>query len=148
MKLDRIVLSTDLSPASLEALKPALALDPTGSAKITVVTVVEEFSAAPHGAPLAPPITPVDNEVLKRDAQAALEAWCRENGSEAECVVVTATDVSRSVIEFAEERDADLLVLATHGRTGFRHLVLGSVAEAILRGSRCPVLVFPQPKKN
>ncbi len=147
MKLDTIVLSTDLSPASLEALTPALGLAPKGSAKWILVTVVEAFTEAPHGAPLAPPVPPADTQAREDDARAALASWCAEQGVEAELVVLHARNVAGAIDEFALERGADLLVLATHGRQGFRHLVLGSVAEAILRGAQCPVLVFPQPKK-
>lgn len=147
MKLDTIVISTDLSPASLGALTPAFDMVPKGSAKLILVTVIEEFIAAPHGAPLAPPVAPVDTQARKDDARSALASWCSEHGVEAELEVLSSNDVAGAIDGFALERGADLLVLATHGRRGFRHMVLGSIAEAILRGAQCPVLVFPQPKK-
>jgi nucleotide-binding universal stress UspA family protein len=43
----------------------------------------------------------------------------------------------------ADEWDADLIILGTHGRTGFDHFISGSVAEGVVRKSRCPVLVIP-----
>ena len=147
MQLDTIVISTDLSPASLEALTPAFGIAPKGSAKLIVVTVVEAFIAAPHGAPLAPPAPPIDTQARMDEARGALAGWCAEQGVEAELEVLSSNDVAGAIDEFALERGADLLVLATHGRRGFRHMVLGSIAEAILRGAQCPVLVFPQPKK-
>jgi len=41
----------------------------------------------------------------------------------------------------AEEKDVDLIVMATHGRSGVRRLVLGSITEKVVRASACPVLV-------
>jgi nucleotide-binding universal stress UspA family protein len=48
---------------------------------------------------------------------------------------------SEEIVKAAEEQRADVIVMATHGRTGIRHLLLGSVTEKVLRASSCPVLV-------
>ncbi|HZP42431.1 MAG TPA: universal stress protein [Candidatus Binatia bacterium] len=45
------------------------------------------------------------------------------------------------MLDVAAERDADLLALGTHGRSGLAHVLLGSVAEAVIRAARCDVLV-------
>jgi nucleotide-binding universal stress UspA family protein len=45
-----------------------------------------------------------------------------------------------TIVRFARERKADLIVMATHGRTGLEHMVLGSVAEKVVRLAPCPVL--------
>jgi universal stress protein A len=50
--------------------------------------------------------------------------------------------VAKAVVQVAAEVEADLIVLKTHGRTGLSHLLLGSVAEAILRTAPCPVLTL------
>jgi universal stress protein A len=47
---------------------------------------------------------------------------------------------------FAEDKQCDLIVMGTHGRTGLKHFFLGSVAEHIVRHARCPVLVLRTPK--
>ena len=47
---------------------------------------------------------------------------------------------ARTIAEYAAERGADLIVMGTHGRTGFAHLLLGSVAERLVRTAPCPVL--------
>jgi nucleotide-binding universal stress UspA family protein len=52
------------------------------------------------------------------------------------------TDV---ILEAADEYEADVIVMGTHGRTGFRRLVLGSVTEEVLRKARCPVLTVKAP---
>jgi nucleotide-binding universal stress UspA family protein len=52
-------------------------------------------------------------------------------------------DVAHRINEMANEWRADLIVMGTHGRRGFRRMVLGSVAERVLRGAACPVLMIP-----
>jgi nucleotide-binding universal stress UspA family protein len=47
------------------------------------------------------------------------------------------------IVEVAQSRGVDLIVMGTHGRTGVRHLLLGSVAERVVRAAPCPVLVVP-----
>lgn len=49
------------------------------------------------------------------------------------------------ILEAADEYDADIIVMGTHGRTGFRRLVLGSVTEEVLRNALCPVLTVKSP---
>lgn len=55
---------------------------------------------------------------------------------------LSAVDIE--ITDYAQKNEADLIVIATHGRTGIRHLILGSVAERVLRSSKCPVLVGPK----
>ena len=50
------------------------------------------------------------------------------------------------ILRAAEESDCDLIVMASHGRTGAKRIMLGSVAETVLRGSRCPVLIVKTPE--
>jgi len=52
-------------------------------------------------------------------------------------------DVAHRINQTADEWHADLIVMGTHGRRGFRRMVLGSVAERVLRGAACPVLMIP-----
>jgi universal stress protein A len=49
------------------------------------------------------------------------------------------------ITRLAEEIKADLIIMGTHGRTGLAHLLVGSVAERVVRTSKCPVLIVPQP---
>lgn len=52
------------------------------------------------------------------------------------------------IIEFAKTNNVDLLVISTHGRTGVKHLLLGSVAEQVVRQSPCPVTIVPIKSSN
>jgi universal stress protein A len=53
-----------------------------------------------------------------------------------------------TIVRLAEEEDVDMIVLGSHGRTGITRLLMGSVAEAIVRKAHCPVLVYKQPVKK
>jgi nucleotide-binding universal stress UspA family protein len=53
----------------------------------------------------------------------------------------------QEIIEFAEEKDVDLIVIGTHGRTGLKHTFFGSVAEMVLRHSAVPVFIIPCEEK-
>jgi nucleotide-binding universal stress UspA family protein len=55
-------------------------------------------------------------------------------------VQVTAGHPADAIVRTAEELDVDLIIMATHGRTGVAHMVLGSVAEKVVRHAPCPVL--------
>lgn len=52
---------------------------------------------------------------------------------------------AKEIARYAADRDIDLIVMGTHGRTGVAHAVMGSVAEQVLRSASCPVLVVRQP---
>ena len=57
-------------------------------------------------------------------------------------------DPAGEICRIAAEEGAELIVLGTHGRTGILRLLMGSVAESILRHAPCPVLVYRQPEKG
>lgn len=54
-------------------------------------------------------------------------------------------DAAAEILQVADEVGADLIVLGTHGRTGLGRVLMGSVAEAVLRRARCPVLTLKSP---
>ena len=59
---------------------------------------------------------------------------------------VPAGDAARAIVSYARDHAIDLVVLGTHGRTGFSHALLGSVAERVVRTAPCPVLHRPQSR--
>jgi nucleotide-binding universal stress UspA family protein len=70
-------------------------------------------------------------------------------GLEVEPQVVIAEDVAKAIVDFAEKEGADLIAMATHGRSGIREVVQGSVAAAVVRAGSVPVLlVRPAAKKD
>jgi nucleotide-binding universal stress UspA family protein len=149
MKFEHILLTTDLSPESLRPCKQINELAVAMGARITLLHVVHEFVAVPYGAPLAPPLTSPDLSGAIEHARLALEDQKSALNTTAavETDVITGDNVHKAICKYAEQHGVDLIALSTHGRTGFRHMALGSVAEAVLRHAAVPVMSFPQPAK-
>lgn len=147
MKFSHILLTTDLSDESLRAFAPSADLARTNGAKLTLLHIVQDVPMAPHGAPLAPPISAPDVGSLIESARQRLkdQASLVAGDIEVDCAVSTGADIAEEVASYAHENGCDLITLSTHGRTGFRRFVLGSIAEAILRHAHVPVMCFPRP---
>lgn len=149
MKIEHIVVGTDLSPEGLTCCTPVADFAREVGARVTLLHVVATVSAIPHGAPLAPPVEEPGVADDIDEAQKALETHGTtfQDGLDVTPVVVTGRDVAQTIVDYAKEHGADLIAVATHGHTGFRHLVLGSVAEGVVRRSPLPVLVLPRPDR-
>jgi nucleotide-binding universal stress UspA family protein len=141
--VERIVVPTDGSEASFAAVPHALALAERFDALVEVVAVVDERSKE-----RVYTVQTALEEVaggLEATAQRATErvaAQARNRGLDVETTVVDGIP-SRTVCAHAEASGADLVVLASHGRTGLAHYLLGSVAERVVRNSVVPVLTAP-----
>lgn len=70
-------------------------------------------------------------------------ARIREAGIDVEELVVDAVSPHEAILEVAEERQVDLIVMGTHGRTGLARAVIGSVADRVVRHARVPVVLVP-----
>jgi nucleotide-binding universal stress UspA family protein len=141
LPISNILFPTDLSDRSRAAFPLAAALARDHRASLTLVHVREvpalpfaEFGAVP------PADLPTRDEVL-----AKLEAF--EPPDEAINVehVVADGSPAEEIVRVARERHSDLIVMGTHGRTGLSRLLLGSVAEEVMRRAPCPVLTLKEP---
>jgi nucleotide-binding universal stress UspA family protein len=146
MQIRKILLTSDLSDESERAFAPVAELATERGAKIVLLHVVDDVPIPPAGAPLAPPLHAPDLEATAEAARARLIEQSAKLGPrlEVEVAVSLGPDPARSIVEAAREHGADLIALTTHGRTGFRRLVLGSIAEGVVRHSHVPVLVIPR----
>jgi nucleotide-binding universal stress UspA family protein len=125
MKLESVLLATDFSSASEYAERLAMDMAQAGHARLHVVHVV-------------PPVT------APGDAAERLTQLVRRIGpGVAVETAVLSGRPPREIIRYAREKDASLIVLGTHGRTGVSHALLGSVAEAVVRLAGRPVLTVP-----
>jgi universal stress protein A len=140
-RIQRILVPTDFSPTSDIALQYAIDIAPAGAA-LHLLHVIDETSlmaAYPDGLYLELPglRARLIEEGARRLADAATQF------AAAQATLTTEVVVGRpavSIAEAAKTREADLIVMGTHGRGGFAHLMLGSVAERVLRAAPCPVL--------
>jgi nucleotide-binding universal stress UspA family protein len=140
-----ILVPTDFSEGARDALRLASELAKTHHAKVVILHVTELPPGLDTGTMIAPapggiPITVVD---FAREQALAWMAQDRAQFVDKGIDVTIRIEVGPAVdtvIEIATEIRADLIVVGTHGRTGFAHFVLGSVAERIVRRAPVPVL--------
>ncbi len=143
MNIQRILAPTDFSELSKQGLTSALELAETFGAKLLLLHVVEPPTYPVEGImPSQLGTTMLDD--LERQASRDLAQMLSEtHGSKVEVTRrVVAGIPYRKIVEVAEEEKSDLIVMTTHGRTGFSHLVMGSVTEKIVRTAPCPVLTI------
>jgi nucleotide-binding universal stress UspA family protein len=132
-----IVVPVDFSPESWAAVHEALPLA-TGPEALHVVHVLPPIVAADPAAAWEVQAGPADVERV-RDLLARRLA---EEGLAAAQVRVRVGDPGCEIAALADELRAELIVLPSHGRTGLRRLLIGSVAERVVRLAACPVLVL------
>lgn len=142
---ERILIAVDGSAASEEALEPGAAagLLREGS-RITLAQVVEPPSGMLSRTLLLPTF---DRTAMEREAATArlaqLAKQLREGGLAADVKVVIGAGVAAQILELARAEGSDLIVVGTHGAGGVERLLLGSVADKVVRGATQPVLVVP-----
>lgn len=146
MEPKKILLTTDLSEESLRTFKPMAEFAAAQQARVTLLYIVEDVPIVAHGAPLAPPIHAPSIPSLIEDAEKRIAEQAAEmpGGLDVQTCVISAPRVAEAIATYATEHDFDLIALSSHGRSGFRRLIHGSVAEAVLRHAHVPVLVFPR----
>ncbi len=135
----RILVPTDGSAEGQRAVAHAVDLAEVHNAEISAVYVVN--TAAYNGLPMETAWEGIDT-LLRQDAHGALETV--EQLGERRGVPVDTTVIegspSKQILRLAETDDCELIVMGTHGRGGIDRLLLGSVAEKVVRGARVPVL--------
>jgi len=132
-----ILVPTDGSDASAAAVDHAVDLADRYDARIHALYVVDSGSYGVLGES-----TPTVVEALREEGSRAVSTVAEtaaDAGVEAETAVVEGA-VHRSILDYADETDADLIVMGTHGRQGIDRYLLGSVTERIVRSSSVPVL--------
>ena len=141
VQIHRILFPTDFSPSSQQAQNYACALAEKFSAELHALHVVPDPMPVPgpEGSWILP-----DYSVPKIVHEAELELAVRmEAALTGEIAVVRSVQVGTTVhaiIDYANKHEIDLIVIGTHGHTGLSHLLLGSVAEKVVRLATCPVL--------
>jgi len=149
----KILCPTDFSEPSMEAVRAANELTLHFAAKLYLAHVIRGTPGVGLGR-FGEGLDAFDivgyEKALARDARRRLKDLIGNIVSnEARVgVVVTLGDPAKGILEIAEKEKVDLIVIATHGRTGWPHLVTGSVAEKVVRHASCPVLTIRMPRKQ
>ena len=142
--IKNILVPTDFSSLSQSALEYARDLADNMNAAIHILHVIDKSM----------PFVPGKQNLSEAELAAALEADARkqlsafiaetENDTSIKVIGVIKHGIDfEEIVKYTKEIQAELIVIATHGRTGIMHSLLGSVAEKVIQHAKCPVLVIP-----
>ena len=132
-----IVVATDFGDASNLALEYARVLAARFDAEVRLLHVVE--TPRPMGTEIYVPALTITTEQAITDAQRLMsEALATFTGAPVVGQVLVGYPAQK-IVEYASDHDVDLVVMGTHGRGGLTHLLMGSVAERVVRTAPCPV---------
>lgn len=150
IEIRNILHPTDFSPLSLHALEYAKFLAESTSARLHCVHIVDDalqywMSTDMMAAPIAPPL-----DDLVAQATEHMKSFLSEHLEDMGKVQweIRTGRAFVEIIRQARAKEADLLVMGTHGRTGISHVLMGSVAEKVVRKSPCPVLTVRSPEHD
>jgi len=151
-RLPGILVPLDGSALSEAALEPAIRMAGIWGASVTLVRVVQPVFLATD--PALPLPSAYDEELTVMEREVA-ETYLRriagrlgKQGVEASVVTLVGGATAASIIDLARAGQIGLIALATHGRAGIGRLLLGSVADKLVRGADLPVLVVPAPRQS
>ena len=151
MQIRSILLPTDFSECGNYALSYAASLARTFRASIICINVIEPIVPTVGYSGMTEPLPIADiTEQLEDSAERELPklAECDEcAGLDVEELVVHG-EAASEIVRVAKERDVDLIVIASHGRTGLGRILFGSTAESVVRHASCPVLVVKPPQEE
>lgn len=133
-----IVVPVDFSSSSAPAVRTAVELA-TNAKDVHVIHVIQPLS----------PVSPLgvwgDEDVEQKlvdNAEKYLETFLASNEIEGVTTSVEVGSDGTRIVEYADEHKADLVVIPSHGRSGVKRALLGSVAERVIRHAHCPTLVL------
>jgi nucleotide-binding universal stress UspA family protein len=148
LPFQKILCPTDFSESSEAALAAAIEMASHFRAALHLVHVVPALPTpkADRNYTFA---VPEYEAALHAEAHEKLEAIVARVGRSAASPQYTIGhgDAGREIVRVADEWAADVIVIATHGETGWRHALFGSVAERVVRLARCPVLTVRPPRE-
>ncbi len=151
LSLRHILVPIDFSELSLRAIETAQQLARPFGATIHLVHVHEYHYLFPYMAPgesMPLSITTFLDEAEERAAH-TLKKWALDYElSPDDCYIREGFPVFHEICELAREKEIDFIVMPTHGRTGLKHLFLGSVAERVVQHAPCPVLIQRKPPQK
>ena len=151
LPVKKILCPTDFSEPSYEAVNAAKELAIHFDAELIlahVLSPVPIYPASPMGTgtAMSPEIYDKMEELAKESLLMTMKNRIPQDVN-AHSVLLKG-NASDEIIKHAEKEDVGLIVIGTHGLTGWRHLIFGSVAEKVVRQAGCPVLTIPAPSED
>jgi universal stress protein A len=155
IEIRRICVPTDFSDPADRALRYGAQLAKTFSAELHLLHVLQDFAMIVSDPEFAAAAVTVGDflQNMEKEANAHLERIASQDWWQAMDKVQVTKAVrngspAQEICSYARTNNIDLLVCGTHGRTGIKHLLLGSVAERLIRVSPCPVLTVRHPQHD
>ncbi len=145
IEFSRLLYLTDFSEPSEFAAPYAISIAGKYGCRIYVAHVVEPFTYADDGLNYGAQLR--EMEATARRLLDKTVASMIKTGADVRGVLLSGRPYAE-IVRFAEEEAIDLIVMATHGRSGVEHLLMGSVAEKVLRKSSCPVMTVRKPSNK
>jgi nucleotide-binding universal stress UspA family protein len=147
INLKTILVPSDFSDCSDEALHYGLELARRFNASVHLLHVVMDPATQPWGAEgfAAGPLFEAVGE-WKKQAEERLTSLVPETDRDRVTIVTRVATPYAEILAYAAASNADLIVMGTHGRGGVSHMLLGSIAERIVRRAPCPVLTVRRPE--
>lgn len=141
--ITRILVPTDFSDTADAALAYALSLADQVGAVVRLVHVFEDPDAVSLYSHAYVPMPAEMRAEILADVQRQLTTRAAASGHKKITTEVLTGPAAQTIVECAIEQQSDVIVMGTRGRHGVAHLLMGSVAERVLRTAACPVLVVP-----
>lgn len=129
-------------------MKYALRLSGEFGSEIAFLHILEPIMPLTfEGLSMPPPVLETESSEAEAPLK-ALVAAARRRGIATTKAISRRGIASHEIVETARELDVDLIVMATHGRTGWKHFAIGSTAERVVRAAPCPVLVVREKEHD
>jgi len=148
IRIKNVLVATDFSEPSTVALEYGREIARTYDATLHVIHVTEDLRWR-FAADATPAFPAGAQEDLEAAARTRLDAILNDEDRtqlRARAVVNTAVNTPEAIVAYSTAEAIDVIVMGTHGRSGFAHVLLGSVAERVVRLAPCPVLTVRHPE--
>jgi len=141
MQLKTILFPTDFSQGARAAMDHAISLAQDYESKLILLYVIQDISIAEWYIPSSLSVTDLIED-MQKSAWKEMDKWGEEVSDKVKSVekMVVRGVPFVEIIKTAKGKNADLIVIGTHGRTGIDHMLFGSTAEKVVRKAACPVL--------
>jgi len=143
MAITNILVPFDGSAHSVKAFNTALDIAKKHDAKINVLTCLEKENLGAWYVDKR-----VNKQIIRdakkfaKDSLSKLEKRAEKSGVSLSVQVLETKSISKKIVEFANSKKINLIVIGSHGQTGFNRLILGSVSNAVSQLAKCPVLII------
>ena len=143
----KILCPIDYSDCSAMALRYAVGLALKDSGRLYLMHTIDK-RIYDYGGPIYEVQPSPDEETIARLKEKLAESMPKEIRGDIEVETIVSVGIpSQEIVNVAHEKEVDIIVMGTHGRTGVAHVVMGSVAENVTRKALCPVLTVRLAKK-